>query len=535
MSLNGNEEGEEYYATPKWDNFNAQMQHVLAHTKTQTDAVEATLNGDHTEIDLRYLKKIMDKLEAEFSQYQVQYSSITSEEYVEDDEGLYSDLRGAMDYIDSLVIKINIELEQFQPSPTIVDNSAAATLAAFMKVANSPPVELPTFDGKMISEYAQFKEKFKFIIQYMAGPKELWATHLENQLTGDAKKYIGLNGSWFNKYDELWEVLDDKYANRWNVATEAVSNFFFKPRPEDDQESVLHWFYDQIDNLRDVTNKNMTVEEIGTNLILQMLPAKYAREVRSGLRVTQAGNKKKAAFSIKELREVVNDTIAIKHDPESFSPPISTLNLQTAATSAEEDSDVGTSEWLKPPSQSNGRGRVKTRGGKRRGRSGRGRGRVNKTKSLKCYLYNENTHWAAYCKCYQSALEKRNRLIELNRCTACGNKHTNGEQCNEEVECTNDDHRGQRHYSWLCGGKAYPGIQPGQPPQLAQPTVNYDGKEVYLNIKDLHFNEVTTPKNEVIKIINNRANSSTDTAVSQILAWPLLYQDMCTRVFVLPW
>ena len=279
----------------------------------------------------------------------------------------------------------------------------------------------------------------------------------------------------------------------------------------------------------------MTVEEIGTNLILQMLPAKYAREVRSGLRVTHAGNKKKAAFSIKELRSVVNDTIAVKHDPESFSPPISTLNLQTAATSAEEDSDVGTSERLKTPSQSNGRGRVKTRGGKRRGRSGRGRGRVNKTKSLKCYLCDENTHWAAYCKCYQSALEKRNRLIELNRCTACGNKHTNGEQCNEEVECTNDDHRGQRHYSWLCGGKAYPGIQPGQPPQLAQPTVNYDGKEVYLNVKDLHFNEVTTPKNEVIKIINNRANSSTDTAVSQILAWPLLYQDMCTRVFVLPW
>ena len=64
----------------------------------------------------------------------------------------------------------------------------------------------------------------------------------------------------------------------------------------------------------------------------------------SGLRVAHAGNKKKAAFSIKELRSVVNDTIAVKHDPESSSPPISTLNLQTAATSAEEDSDVGTSE-----------------------------------------------------------------------------------------------------------------------------------------------------------------------------------------------
>ena len=150
-------------------------------------------------------------------------------------------------------------------------------------------------------------------------------------------------------------------------------------------------------------------------------------------------------------------------------------------------------------------------------------------------MCDENTHWAAYCKRYHSALEKRNRLIELNRCTACGNKHTNGEQCHEEVECINDNHRGQRHYSWLCGGKDHPGIQPGQPPQLAQPTVNNDGKEAYVNIKDLHFNEVTTPKNEVIKIINNRVNSLTDAVVSETLAWPLLYQGMCTRVFVLPW
>ena len=34
--------------------------------------------------------------------------------------------------------------------------------------------------------------------------------------------------------------------------------------------------------------------------------------------------------------------------------------------------------------------------------------------------------------------------------------------------------------------KDHPGIQPGQPPQLAQPTVNNDGKEVYVNIKDFN-------------------------------------------------
>ena len=74
----------------------------------------------------------MERVQSEFSQYEDQYNNITSEEYVEDDDNLYRDLQGAMDCRDSLVVKINIELEQFQPSPTIVDNSAAATLAALI-------------------------------------------------------------------------------------------------------------------------------------------------------------------------------------------------------------------------------------------------------------------------------------------------------------------------------------------------------------------------------------------------------------------
>ena len=123
----------------------------------------------------------------------------------------------------------------------------------------------------------------------------------------------------------------------------------------------------------------------------------------------------------------------------------------------------------------------------------------------------------------------------LDRCIACSKKHPSDQQCNVEL-CSNVSHNalGQRHLDWLCGGEAHPGIQPEQPPQLAQPTANNDGKEVYVNIKDLHFNDVASPKNEVIKIMN-RLNNPIEAAVSQTLAWPLLYQGMCTRVFVLPW
>ena len=41
------------------------------------------------------------------------------------------------------------------------------------------------------------------------------------------------------KYNELWAHLDHKYANRWNIASEAVQNFFFQPEPEEDRKETV--------------------------------------------------------------------------------------------------------------------------------------------------------------------------------------------------------------------------------------------------------------------------------------------------------
>ena len=335
-----------------------------------------------------------------------------------------------------------------------------ATLAALMRVANSPPVELPTFDGKNISEYAAFKEKFQFIIQYISGPKELWATHLENKLTDDAKRYVGSKSSWYNKYNELWEALDDKYANRWNIATEAIRNFFFEHRPEDNQEAVLNWFYQQVDNLRSVINLNMTVEEIGTNLILQTLPNAYAREVRSGLRVAHA-NKKKAAFSIKELRTTVNDTIAIKHEPESFSPPIRIMNLQTAVTPTVAGSALGVPVSHQPPYQTSGRSSGKTRGGRSRGGAGRRRGRVKGARGgrVSCRVCDTPIgHHARDCPTFDTPQKRRNHLASKDKCTSCAHpRHADGVLCADYIKCIH--HPGQRHLDWLCDGDPHPRLQ----------------------------------------------------------------------------
>merc|ERR1711895_8715 len=104
-----------------------------------------------------------------------------------------------------------------------------------------------------------------------------------------------------------------------------VKNFFFKPLPEGDQKDVLDWFYEQIDNLNSLSSLGLSVEEVGTSLIIQQFPEEYAKEVRNGLRVPQT-NKNKPAFSIKELRAVVNDIIAVQHDPATTIPVRGTLN-----------------------------------------------------------------------------------------------------------------------------------------------------------------------------------------------------------------
>ena len=81
-------------------------------------------------------------------------------------------------------------------------------------------------------------------------------------------------------------------------------------------------------DLRALVKLNLSVEQLGTSMILQMMRAYYANEVRSSLKVN-AGRKgaDKAAFSLNEMVSAVNDTLAVNHDPEQFCTARSTLTL----------------------------------------------------------------------------------------------------------------------------------------------------------------------------------------------------------------
>ena len=119
----------------------------------------------------------------------------------------------------------------------------------YKEVVKSPVVQMPTFSGNIL-EYAAFKKKFQFIITCTCVPIEFWATHLENSLTGEVKKYLGKRGDWFNSYEELWKFLNSRYANRWFLTNETIRSFFVTPPPALTRHSVSKYFYSQIDTLR---------------------------------------------------------------------------------------------------------------------------------------------------------------------------------------------------------------------------------------------------------------------------------------------
>ena len=273
-------------------------------------------------------------------------------------------------------------LENIKPAPQDPSILAIGNLAQnILGAAYAKPIELPEYDGECISDYTPFKEKFKYVIGHCNTPKELWAQHLENSLKGKAQKYIGTKGSWFNKYEELWAHLDNKYSNRWNIATEAVQNFFFQPEPEEDRKQTVDWFYTMKHNLDSLINLGLTMEEVGVNLILQKMPEIHAKEVRQALRTAHAGKDKKQCFSMNTLTDVINDTIAVERLVTPQKPAQSTLNFMTQPT------QQGTNGAVSFPSQN-----TSWEGGRGRGRGrSRGRGSGTSNKIAQCWICLDNS------------------------------------------------------------------------------------------------------------------------------------------------
>ena len=404
-----------------------------------------------------------------------------------------SELLNVSNDIGTLSIQIDELLEKFR-------NEASGRTLGFSNLrefANSPTVPLPTFHG-VTTRYAGFKENFCFVIEQINGPVELWATHLVNSLAGPAKEYIGDPGKWYNRYDELWEFLDDKYANRWLLATETIMAFFYKKYPGEEPEQLKKYFYEQLDNLASIKKLGMSVEEVLVNFLISSLPPKERKELRDGLRVLQPG-KNKAAFSAAQVRKIFNDTLGVAQEeaatkkgtlgystypskkskskggqstgtPNATNPTVAqAAPIQTPAPQPQQAQPPAQQQVSGNPQQyyqqytpnqsyapqGRGNGGVQRGGGYR----GRGRGRGSNRRITPCYICLDGSkfeHSSFICPNFHTPEAKRAHLIATGRCPGCTNSAHSG-TCPPHIQCLM--HPGENHYAYLCGGHPHPGNQ----------------------------------------------------------------------------
>ena len=457
------------YDNPRWklleiekDNFKTNLQRELEDIKETLDSEDSTAQDiEDSATELEGLEKELKDLEATWRAV-VSIENIDAATWT----ALGNDLRGSRKELSKIKKRVQKALGSSDSAQQEAGISANA-IALLRNSSQAPKVTLPSFSGVM-SEYAAFKKNFKFVITQLNCEQKLWGTHLYNSLKGEAKEYVGSQRDWINRYEELWEMLDDKYANRWVLANETINTFICKPLPGESPEEINKFFYGQIDALKSVLELKMSLEQVGVSIISQSLPEDIGKDIKQGLRSLHP-NKKQYAFSIKDILAVYNDCMAIRSISNVSDALQSTLSMK-ASISQVPPSSNGQDSFPDHPANPNGnsaqrgrgRGNSNARGrGQYRSRgqlSGRGGGRFRNGRRH-CLLCPSTDHPPWNCPQYTDASTRRERLKELNLCIACAGRVHKG-SCPDHIKCSK--HSGYNHLGWTCGNEAHPGKQEPQ-------------------------------------------------------------------------
>ena len=445
-------------ATPQWDLFVTRASISTEYIDKRTvEMREALENEDYppTSLDkkvmLHEIKRYTDELQA----YKNEYHDVAMQEKI--DYKKMQTMNTTFASLETGLLGLQLFLESevaapVTPTPPDMNTQLANMVSAVQSIANAPVVPLPSFAGK-ITQYAGFKKNFQNLIQKVAGPQTLWASHLVSALKGDAKKYIGESNKWFDNYQKLWENLDAKYGNRWVLAAESVKALFHKqPPPADDLEAMKTHFFELIDALIALMELGMTLEEVGVIFIIESLPDEHRRDLRNGLRALQPGQKT-ASFKIDTVRNVFNDTIGVKTE-EHPAPLKGTLSLQTHTVEAKKlQKQVPQTQHQALTSQLN---TLSVSTGNRvpdlTGVTGyhTPQATAQQSRPMWCSLCQgpeSLSHYTFRCPNFPTPAEKRLRLRDLGLCPNCCQYQHQGE-CGRYIKFCRV--HGERHYTWLC-------------------------------------------------------------------------------------
>ena len=126
------------------------------------------------------------------------------------------------------------------------------------KLVKTKPLEIPTFAGDR-AKYQGWKNNFKTWADNADISEDLKGVYLQQSLRSNAKEYIGDTENWSGKYNELWNKLDSRYANRWNVVAEVLKSSFMSTIPKGDMNKQIEYVDQQL-NLIESVEKNGTYQ-----------------------------------------------------------------------------------------------------------------------------------------------------------------------------------------------------------------------------------------------------------------------------------
>ena len=115
-----------------------------------------------------------------------------------------------------------------------------------VRAAKITPLNLPTWNGD-IAKFKAFNTNFDGLIRSSGIPEEFWGVYLYEHLDKKSKTYVGSSSSWLGRYEELWELLKSRYANRWTVPAETVkATIMSTPPEENDWEKMVEYIDEQL-------------------------------------------------------------------------------------------------------------------------------------------------------------------------------------------------------------------------------------------------------------------------------------------------
>ena len=318
------------------------------------------------------------------------------------------------------------------------------------KLAKVKPLEFPRFDGSNYSVFHPWKLKITNMLKSTSIPQDMWGVIVSDHLEGSAKKYIGCRGGWQGKYQELWEKLDSRYANRWTMAAETIKCSIMSTPPEDDWQKMIEYIDDQLDCIRSISFLDLTPEQLAVNVLLMKLPEDFANAIRNGIRIKRKDQGlQDFKFSPTDFRDVLNDTVVTW---KATSPNLvaSTSVLQTTFNQNKvwDQDDYKTSDHkMSGNGSGSGGARGRGQGGPRGGSRGRSSYNRNYSK-VKCQLC-DGGHSTPGCPSYLTAVGRRKQLVLLNKCPDCARiKHDDA--CKLRFNCRICN-KGM-HMDYLCPG-----------------------------------------------------------------------------------